>query len=84
MADTRSSEGRAERREGASPSLVTVSWSKGKRWCLWCNRRACGPVKVEEAGSTPPEHPDGFRRPVLRLQALALRRPVGRFDSGMG
>src|SRR4029077_3120077 len=24
------------------------------------------------------------RRPVVRLQALALRRPAGQFDSGMG
>src|SRR6266404_441774 len=68
------------RREGSSSSLVTGSY----RWCLWCNRRACDPVKVEAAGSNPPEHPAGGRYPVLRLQALALRRPAGQFDSGMG
>ena len=35
--------------EGSTPSTVHC-----ERWCLWCNRRACDPVKVEAAGSTPP------------------------------
>ena len=81
MADTQSSEGRAHR----GVRVQVPPWSlPGERWCLWCNRRACDPVKVEAAGSTPPEHPDGGRYPALRTQAQALRRPVGQFDSGAG
>lgn len=60
MADTRSSEGRAHR----GVRVQVPPWSLfHERRCLWCNRRACDPVKVEAAGSTPPEH--------LRLPCLA-------------
>lgn len=65
MADTRSSEGRAHR----GVRVQVPPWSLfGERWCLWCNWQACDPVKVEAAGSTPPEHPAsaalscGFKR----------------------
>src|SRR5262249_34572447 len=71
-------------REGSTPSLVTDRSALRAGWCLWCNWQACDPMKVETAGSTPPEHPDGGCCPVLRLQALTVRRPVGQFDSGMG
>src|SRR3954453_12430393 len=76
LADTRASETRAHH---AALRVQVPPWSLlQKRRCLWCNWQACDPVKVEAAGSTPPEHP------VLRLQAPALRRLVGQFDSGMG
>src|SRR2546430_13465902 len=43
-------------------------------------RRPCPPWREGSSPSLVPVE----RRPVLRLQALALRRLAGQFDSGMG
>jgi hypothetical protein len=46
------------------------------RRCLWCKRIACDPVKVEAAGSTPPEHPSPKRRLAVQDRPLPLPVPL--------